>query len=234
MKSKLEEVENQPYTPTFGRNQKGMVAGPELEKAEQTIAAGMWSDAHKACVRAAKELAELGVSKQWANRLLEPFAYQKVLVTATDFSNFFRLRCADDAQPEIQELAVKMAVAMARSTPKELAVGDWHRPYYAEEDGRLLQFMGQIGSLSGAVADDRPQRLSAARAARVSYGTHDGKRDLDADLRLAQTLQAEGHSNPFEAVATPATDTERYANLKGWISYRYKLEQEGRLPSAEG
>ena len=34
-----------------------------------------------------------GITKQLCNRLLEPFAWHTVLVTATEFDNFFELRC---------------------------------------------------------------------------------------------------------------------------------------------
>lgn len=34
-----------------------------------------------------------GVTKQLCNRLLEPFMYHKVLITATELENFFKLRC---------------------------------------------------------------------------------------------------------------------------------------------
>lgn len=227
--SKVAEVETDPYRPTFAKNQKGMVAGAELGRAEQVVAQSAWSDAHRACVKAAKELAEIGVAKQWANRLLEPFAYQKVLVTATDFANFFRLRCADDAQPEIQELAVCMRNAMEQSEPKELWWGEWHLPYFS-----LHRKPEQTVQMAEDAVTYSLRDISAARCARVSYTTHDGKRDLEADLKLAATLIESGHSNPFEHVATPAADRQRYSNLKGWVSYRRVLEDEGRLPHPEG
>lgn len=39
------------------------------------------------------ELEDTGVTKQLCNRLLEPFMWHTVLVTATEFENFFELRC---------------------------------------------------------------------------------------------------------------------------------------------
>jgi thymidylate synthase ThyX len=40
----------------------------------------------------------LGVHKQLANRLLEPFMWHTVILTATEWSNFFALRAHKDAQ----------------------------------------------------------------------------------------------------------------------------------------
>ena len=35
---------------------------------------------------------KFGITKQLINRILEPYQYYQVLVTATEFSNFFELR----------------------------------------------------------------------------------------------------------------------------------------------
>jgi len=43
----------------------------------------------------ANELHLKGISKQITNRYLEPFMFAKVLVTATEFSNFFEQRCSN-------------------------------------------------------------------------------------------------------------------------------------------
>jgi hypothetical protein len=58
----------------------------------------------------------LGVHKQLANRLLEPFSWHTVVVTATDWDNFFHLRCHPDAQPEFQKIAGMMRDVMEAST----------------------------------------------------------------------------------------------------------------------
>lgn len=225
VKSKLEEVSNAPYVPQVAKNQRGMAAGGELEIESQTRAYAIWRGAAESAIKAATELMELGVAKQWANRLLEPFAYQKVLVTATDYQNFFRLRCDDAAQPEIQELAVRMREALEGSVPTKLYAGRWHLPYVTESLHTLLTFTGD---------HDVQRKVSAARCARVSYVNHEGVRDYHKDIELAEQLTEAGHSNPFEHVCTPTADDERYGNLKGWRSFRWELEATGELPDAGG
>ena len=49
--------------------------------------------------RAAQPSEWLNVHKQVANRLLEPFMWHTVIVTATEWDNFWNLRCHPDAQP---------------------------------------------------------------------------------------------------------------------------------------
>lgn len=220
-RSKLEEVRQSPFVPLFRKNQKGMVAGELVDYEEANQAGFQWGEAWAQAVRSVTKLMELGVAKEIANRLLEPFAFQKMLVTATDFENFFRLRCADDAQPEIQEVACKMKEAMGGSVPVERREGEWHLPYVTD-------------SKTGSDMQDIDWRkVSAARCARVSYVTHDGVKDTTKDLTLAETLIQQGHSNPFEHQATVGFCRDRYANFRGWVSYRFQLEQQSILPKQE-
>lgn len=232
VKSKLAEVEQSPYIPTFRRNQKGMVAGEEVDEAEAQYAKAAWLRARDAAVAEAKRLNCLEVAKETVNRLLEPFAFVRMLVTATDFANFFRLRIADDAQPEIQELAARMKEVLAQSNPVSIAEVGWHLPFVSDEDKwNEGYYDADFGWQEGL---DKLKEISAARCARISYTTHEGKKSIEKDLELAKTLRESGHSNPFEHVVTPAPDNRRYANFKGWVSYRYRLEQSGRLPNPEG
>lgn len=52
-----------------------------------------WREALQSAISTAKELAKSQVTKQLCNRLLEPFMWHTVLITATEFENFFALRC---------------------------------------------------------------------------------------------------------------------------------------------
>lgn len=53
-----------------------------------------WLEASKNAIRLAKNLNNnCHVTKQLCNRLLEPFMYHTVIVTATEWENFFALRC---------------------------------------------------------------------------------------------------------------------------------------------
>jgi hypothetical protein len=48
---------------------------------------------------------------------------------------------------------------------------------------------------------ERLRKISVGRCARVSYLTHDGKRDQQADIDLHDRLLTSGHWSPFEHVA---------------------------------
>lgn len=161
----------------------------------------------------------LNVHKQVANRLLEPFMWHTVIVTATEWDNFFNLRCHPDAQPEIARIAKLMRSAVDRSTPAELDHDEWHLPLVRPEDRE------QVDSLEDLL------KVSVGRCARVSYLTHAGLRDLAADVELHDRLVASGHMSPFEHPARPLApetlaESEWCGNFRGWHPYRKDIPGE--------
>lgn len=52
-----------------------------------------WIVARDAAIKEAELLFSIGVTKQIVNRLLEPFQWYTTIVTATEWENFFALRC---------------------------------------------------------------------------------------------------------------------------------------------
>lgn len=87
-------VENDPFVPiAFQKDHKGMQGTEYLEGDDNTRAVGAWIIAKAEAVNAAKRLANFDVTKQLCNRLLEPFMWHTVIITATEWENFFALRC---------------------------------------------------------------------------------------------------------------------------------------------
>jgi hypothetical protein len=67
-------------------------------------------------------------------------------------------------------------------------------------------------------------KISPARCARVSYLSHEGIRDNDADFGLYDKLTSDDppHASPLEHVATPARPDEYVdGNFKGWHQLRH-------------
>lgn len=230
----IEWIEEDPAMPVYwGKNQKGMQAGEELDKDDISMANAIWLDTRDVAVLQAKKLMKLGVHKQIASRILEPWAHINVIVTATSYDNFFALRCHKAAMPEIQHLAVKMARAYRDSEPTYVPSGHWHLPFVSPEElDTLADFREE------ACEDDEPEavqrlfeeenrclKLSVARCARVSYLTFDGKDpDPYQDVKLHDTLQGNGHWSPFEHQARATGYHTGYSgNLFNWIQYRQML-----------
>jgi hypothetical protein len=185
-----------------------MQAGPPVENEMEALTA--WLAARDAAVQAARTLAELGVHKQVTNRLLEPFQWHTVIVTATYWDGFWQQRCSDLAQPEIRVAAQAMRAAYDASTPKVVGEGEWHLPYLQEDEAGL--------------DTDVATRVCAARCARVSYLTQNGVRSIEEDLTLYERLvtATPPHASPLEHVATPAVaDSGPQGNLAGWVQLRH-------------
>jgi thymidylate synthase ThyX len=222
IKKMIAAVREEPAMPIFwGRNQPGMSARQEIDDAARAVAETEWRKALGNALATAERLSEsdIDLHKQLVNRILEPFAWITVIVTATEWSNFFTQRCHPDAQPEIKHLADLMLAAFRGSVPRPVALGEWHMPLI-QDDERSLDV-------------ELLRKLSVARCARVSYLTHEGSRDHAKDLELFERLLgggANGHWSPFEHVATPLDSGDRFvANLRGWKQFRKLFAAENAL-----
>lgn len=210
----------------YGENQAGMQASDaNLEGEALARARAIWRNMAEVCAAGAKELAELGLHKQWANRPTEWFGNIRVLVTATEWANFFELRDHEDAQPEIRELAVQMKRAMGGSNPvyrgyDQNYVSNWHLPYITREEREL--YAGSPWFLA---------EVSAARCARVSYLTHDGQQpDMGKDKDLFERLVGSRplHASPTEHQGFPIGGEEWCKNFRGWFQFRQAVEDNMR------
>lgn len=252
-KKQLQRVMLDPFIPErFPINGKGMQPQGYYDRYtssfEYKVARQIWLDARDEAIRFARELTgehvvdfnsegeplRLSVHKQIANRLLEPFMWHTVIVTATEFDNFFKLRTHTDAQAEIKQIADLMYSAYhafdkefpsvtkvegagwEAIRPQVLKRGEWHLPLFNKQEdlplvenlwysasGDLFKWITNLVGLNKNVFIEIPKMVSVARCARVSYLTHDGKRDIVKDLELFEKLVTQNHWSPTEHVATP-------------------------------
>lgn len=201
----------------WGRNQPGMQAFEEQD-AKVVGSCGeldmldarvygvtretAWTIARDRAIEVARDFHNAGYHKQIVNRILEPFMHINVIVTATNFDNFYWLRRHPDAQPEIKALADAMYKAQAESSPVLLQPGQWHLPYVTVQDH-------QDGAGKQRLYEDLI-KISVARCARVSYKTHDGRTPrVEEDIALYDRLIG---STPLHA--SPA-EHQAYADYYG-------------------
>lgn len=223
----------------WGVNQAGMQAKQELTGNDLTHAKQAWNHAALSAVQHSRNLAELNLHKQIANRVTEPFQIMKTIVTATEYDNWFWLRNHTDAQPEIHELAKQMLTAMHESFPLVIKPGDWHVPYI----DRSINYIDNTidYSVNGTeLTVEQAKKISASCCAQVSY------RKLDDTLEKAEMVfdrlinSVPVHASPVEHQASPMVDTvgghdetwqlgvthmDRHGelwsgNFKGWIQHR--------------
>lgn len=199
----LQRLADDPYMPVYwGANQKGMQADEELPEAQRQLCREEWLAARDSAIKHVKRLHELGLHKQDANRILEPFMWHTAIISGTEWSNFFHLRNHTAAHPAFKTVAAMMQELFEKNEPEKLDYGDWHMPLIDVEDYDV-----SLANTSSELAHLLSE-ASVGRCARVSYLTHDGKRDIQADIDLAARLKASGHMSPFEHVARPATTSD--------------------------
>lgn len=208
----IEQIECDPQEPMWTYNKSGM-QGKEVQEEElKNRCLSVWNKARDNAINTAKELVGLGIHKQDANRLLEPFQTMKTILTGTEFSNFFKLRIHKDAQPEIRALAECMRNAINQSMPTIAYEGYWHLPYISEED------LAKFGL-------EKAKKISTSCCAQVSY------RALDQSEKKALAIfdkLVSGdiiHGSAFEHICRPmGPDEKQVGNLTGFRQYRHDIE----------
>ena len=186
-----------------------------LSRGEQSmieVLDDLWIEARAAMARSVMIYDFLGVHKQKPNRLIEPWMWQTIVASATDWANFLNLRCHSATEPDFQRTACAIGEAMLASTPTPLLFGEWHTPLICDDERGLPW--------------DLKRRLSVARCARVSYLTHDGKRSHEADEALYTRLTSMGHYSPTEHVARPSQNGEPRGKFYGWTQHRQTLTNQ--------
>lgn len=222
IKTMIEQIQSNRAVPLYwGKTKAGMQADGEIE----SIPTGkkFWNEAFVKARNSAFGLSEIGLHKQTANRLLEPFQMMKTVMTGTDWDNFFNLRIHPDAQPEFCMLAFKIYKAISESEPMPLKAGEWHLPYIntcrgvVADDGESWDTSSEIiystgrlsdGNLSKPLTLEEAQRISASCCAQTSYRKSDDtleKADKIFDMLVGADVL---HASPFGHLATPVRATK--------------------------
>jgi len=214
----IDLVRTSPATPIhWGKNQAGMQASEECnndvsmdwdyynDEPVHGTPEDAWAEASSHAMYKAECFSEAGYHKQITNRLLEPFQMIKVVVTATEWDNFFWLRFHKAAQPEIQELARCMLVAKKRSVAEVLNVGEWHTPYFGNGYWKSSFDNGVVHSDTDAdcVLLEEALKISSSCCAQVSYRKTDDSLEKADKVWQMLTTDERIHSSPTEHQATP-------------------------------
>jgi len=226
----LQRVRENPVVPIFwGANQKGMQSFELLPPDAASRCEEIWLNMSEICVRGCEEMNTIGLHKQWANRPLFAWNTIKVIITATEWGNFFKQRCHEAAMPEFQQLAYLMLHHYRHSAPELLGWGDWHLPF---SEGHYIQDFE-------AMHDKVRLAVCTARCARTSYDSHDGNFTVEKDEAVHKSLYTNHHWSPFEHCAqawgesypAPGLGADHlpldYANFgRGWLPYRKQFADE--------
>jgi hypothetical protein len=251
VKTMHEHMRQFPAQPVhWGKNQPGMQANVELVDNDLADAKFMWQRAQQDAMHWASQMAErVGLHKQVANRITEPWMIMKTVISGTEWANFWWLRAHADAQPEIHELAVKMWDELNSSVPLLLQPGEWHLPYvkyHRLSSGELIY----LDATDTPITTEQAKIISASCCAQVSYRKNDGSYEK-AHKIFRQLIESQPcHASPVEHQATPMDlDTTNWyepetwepgvthvsangdlwsGNLRGWIQHRKLIPGEAQ------
>lgn len=229
-------VRANPYIPrAFGLKGKGMAPSHLVEHgtAEWTEIAQWWVLSMERAIASVEMGLSLGVHKQDVNRILEPFMMHTIVVSATEWENFFRQRTEIDAESgnpvaylPIYDAGVALRDAMASAPAAVLRPAggpdSWHLPLLRDGERESLDL-------------ESARMVSVARSARVSYFSDDGSvhleyngKSVEDELtlagRLLRSMKGQApHASPFEHVAQSAPGV-RSGNFLGWRQMREQVE----------
>lgn len=225
----LEQIRTNPAGPIhWGKNQSGMQAHEEHDALIVHPRTGVLLEREEAWNMMAAEAADwaqawadAGYHKQLVNRVIEPYSYITVVITATDWDNYYALRAHADAQPEIRDVA-ETQLKLIPDVPFRL-ISDtdkkdphsWHLPFVAIQERHEHPVPILLA-------------MSAARCARTSYLTHDKKNpswEQDDGLYRRLVESEPLHASPLEHQACAMPDNKRYRNFSGWKQHRQFLEE---------
>jgi hypothetical protein len=228
----IDRVKADPYIPIFTKKQKGM-QGKVGDRIFQVSGRHLWLKALDEMIKIVESMEAMGMHKQNANHLLKPWMYVPIIVTGTEWKNFFNLRCDEKTHPDFQKIAKEMKSQYDANKPDELHPGQWHIPM---SEGLAKSHGSSIMKFKDAL------KVATARHARLSYATHDGEFSFDRDVSLHDGLVKDEHKSPFEhsamAVDQKIPGYPEYAeietgdafyvvntrNYRGFYSYRGHLE----------
>lgn len=204
----------------------------------------LWLQARDSAISFVRKFNDINLHKQIANRILEPWFHIRIILSGTEFENWFALRAHKDAQPEIAALAEQMLVLYNNSEPKYLKSGEWHVPFsdwmqfdriekLVEQEVEKHPRKGQIGQLGEAIREDIKKKIAIARCARISYLNYEGKDDYEADVKLCDRLfgSIPRHLSPAEHVAMALDNASWSGNFQGFKQYRKFFPQENLTDS---
>ena len=219
-KKMYSDVAEDPFVPiAWQKDHKGM-QGMEYETDEEEISIlkQEWVYARDKALDSASYLHSRGLTKQLCNRLLEPFQWYTCLVTATEFDNFYELRCPkiyhaasgeyyksvkdwNKIDSEIQYNGLSCLhpenTSQAEIHIQALAEAMWNAqsestPKELKSGEWHIPFGDKIKNEESysleGMISENKIKIATARCARLSYMTFDGEIDYEKDIKLHDQL----------------------------------------------
>lgn len=204
LRKSIELVRSNPFFPVhWGKNQPGMTSKEEFTGEELNAVKMIYLESMEHVLDCASRLATYDPHKQWASRILEPYAFTKAVVSSTwtGLNNLLWLRDDVDAQPEFRVLAKLMIECIKESEPQVIEYGEWHVPYVKTVVGNIgVEYLDSNGK---SLSLDDALKISASCCAQASYRKLDDSYDKAMDIYNKLFSGSRLHMSPTEHQATP-------------------------------
>lgn len=163
-KKMVKMVKKDPFIPiAWQKDHKGMQGTEYFTGWKEKILRQVWVTASKGAIFFATGLNKLGLTKQLCNRLLEPFMWHTVLVTATEWDNFFNLRC-----PQYTERAQFAGGVLKLKSKKDFIEGlekgedwDFYKWQFVNESQAEIHIQALAEAMWDVMNESTPKKLQA-------------------------------------------------------------------------
>jgi len=146
-----------------------------------------WLFARDKAVEAACIMYVFRVTKQLANRLLEPFMYHTVLVTGTEWENFFHLRCPQYLDETSGKLYKSKSEYATFSNDPEFTDFNTDINWLEKNKGQAdIHMMATAEAIYIAIHESTPKELQAGEW-HIPFGDK-----MDSDLLFKAALKSKG------------------------------------------
>jgi hypothetical protein len=176
----VKDIEEDPFTPiAWQKNHKGMQGVEYNNSFDSNFLTAHWLRAKVDAVHHAKILHGNEATKQLCNRLLEPFQWMTTLVTATEYDNFFELRCPKYGDKIFKYFSKKDFIKY-NSDADENIPDSWWREWNSSQAEIHIQALAE--SMWDAKNESEPKNLKAGEWHVPDFGYKgDGFLDYCAD-----------------------------------------------------
>ena len=219
-KKMVETVQTDPFIPIAWQKDHPGMQGTEYHTGDWvTIAEMGWKTARDRAIQNATILHEAGATKQLCNRLLEPFMWVTDLVTATEWENFFKLRCPQYEVAGELYRSRKDARADYIRYPKipgvpQSGIADYDSPNWLllNKGQAEIHMMALAEAMWDCLQESKPKELAAGQW-HIPFGD---------DLSEAELVKTETHYGDLTVRGkfSPVMDFSDKAEYDRWLETR--------------
>ena len=238
----IEMVESDPFIPIAWQSKHtGMQGTDYLDgDSEQQLLINKWLEARDLAVQQAKLLDYNNVTKQLCNRILEPFMWHTVLVTATEFENFFNLRCPKYGEGEFKSKKDVIRESKLAGMPSDyysrFEVVDWLKHNYSQAE---IHIQALAEAMWDAINESEPKQLKPGEW-HIPFGDSFDENELTKILNRIHPIQPawlEWQINQINdlkiKIATARCARLSYMTFEGKIDYEKDIALHDQLLSAK-